>query len=310
MSVAAADPFDLLGVDVDVDPATLKSAYRKAAMAWHPDHCHAPDATERFEAVKDAYEALSNPYTRREAERRRAATARRIFPSFDDALGMAVPRPEPARHPPPRPAPGRRGPDVARTLRVSLAEAWTGGEHALANPSRRCTFCAGEGRHATRDLRRCPDCDGQGRSACVTCSSTGGARVAECGFCRGLGTLPGAEHAVRIPRGATDGSVIRVRGKGATGDGDLAPGDLVVTLVVEPHPVYERRGNDLHATLRVDRGTLAGGGTGILDGIDGSPVRVPVPPASPEGSRVTVYGRGMPGARGIRGDVVATLAVA
>ncbi len=306
--MAATDPFDLLGVDVDIDAAGLKSAYRRAAMACHPDHCREPDADARFEAVKEAYDTLSNPARRDQARRRRSPFAG--LPSFDQALGEAMASADAHgfRHHPPRPAPGKRGPDVLRTLRVTLEQAYAGGEHALVNPPRRCTFCAGEGRFPTKDLRPCPDCDGTGRRACLTCSSTGGARVSNCGFCKGLGMLAGAEHHVRIPRGATDGSVIRVRGKGATGDGDLAPGDLVVTLAIDPHHVFERRGNDLHATVAVDGATLREGGAAALAGLDGSPVPISVPPGSGGGDRVTVRGRGMPGATGMRGDVVGTLA--
>ncbi len=313
------DPFEVLGVTPDDSAAQVKSAYRRAAKASHPDRDPAPGAAERFQAVKRAYDELCDPSLRAAAVRRRPPPAPpprnpfEGFEGFDAAMATVI-----ANDDAPRPSPRRsrnRGTDVGRALRVTLEEAFTGGPHLMRNPDKPCALCQGRGRFDTPRLRLCPDCRGtglrEGRDvtgtlACDTCAATGGAQVAECGFCGGEGVVrdPGVD--VRIPAGATDGSRVVVAGRGAPGLADGPPGDLVVTVQVEPHETFVRRGNDLHATIGVPTWDRRSGTQVEVRGVDGSPLRVTVPPGAPV-TRHVFQGRGMPGASGGRGDVVLTL---
>ena len=59
-----ADFYDLLGVSRDVDPDSLKRAYRRMARQYHPDINKEPGAEDRFKEIGRAYEVLSDPQTR------------------------------------------------------------------------------------------------------------------------------------------------------------------------------------------------------------------------------------------------------
>ncbi len=76
----------------------------------------------------------------------------------------------------------------------------------------------------------------------------------------------GGDVTVRVPPGAGDGDKVRVAGHGAPGMGGPA-GDLVLTIRVSPHPVFERKGLDLHLDLPIT----------VAEAHRGAKVRVPTP---------------------------------
>jgi hypothetical protein len=57
--------YALLGVTQNADEGAIKSGYKRMARQWHPDACREPDAHERFLAIRDAYNILSDPILRK-----------------------------------------------------------------------------------------------------------------------------------------------------------------------------------------------------------------------------------------------------
>ena len=126
----------------------------------------------------------------------------------------------------------------------------------------------------------CPECNGSGSVTqtagamkfsltCPKCDGTGRLRN-KCSTCHGDGLISKTETVeVRIPPGAQQGSRLRVAGKGNSGTHGAAPGDLYITIRVEPHPIFRREGDDIEITIpvRIDE---AGLGTKIeVPTIDG-----------------------------------------
>ena len=64
----------------------------------------------------------------------------------------------------------------------------------------------------------------------------------------------GSSVEVTIPRGVEAGQVLRLKGKGSPGIGGGPPGDALIEVQVRPHPVFERKGDDLHMALPVTLG--------------------------------------------------------
>ena len=120
----------------------------------------------------------------------------------------------------------------------------------------------------------------------------------------------GRSMTVRIPAGVRDGQKIKLRGKGRPGSHGGENGDLVVTLTVEPHPVFGIDGNNLTITLPVTFAEAALGATVSVPTFDGGSVRVKVAPGSPSGKRLRVRGKGVP-ASGTKdaGDLIVTIEV-
>ncbi len=114
---------------------------------------------------------------------------------------------------------------------------------------------------------------------------------------------------VKIPAGVREGSRIRVAGEGAGARG-RPRGDLYLRVRVKPHPTFERKGDDLHATVAVPLTTAVLGGEATVPTLDG-PVGIKIPAGTPAGRTFRLRGHGLPrrDPGGGRGDVLATLAV-
>jgi curved DNA-binding protein len=116
---------------------------------------------------------------------------------------------------------------------------------------------------------------------------------------------------VRIPAGVNDGSRVRVAGEGEHGAGGAAAGDLYLRVHLQPHPQYERRGRDLYVRVPVPVTTAVLGGEADVPTIDGTHLRLKVPPATQNGQVLRLKGHGMPavGRQDDRGDLYATIDV-
>jgi DnaJ-class molecular chaperone len=114
---------------------------------------------------------------------------------------------------------------------------------------------------------------------------------------------------VKIPAGVREGQRVRVAGEGAGAPG-RPRGDLYLHVHVAPHPAFERKGDDLHTTLRVALSTAVLGGEAQVATLEG-PVGIKVPPGTPVGQTFRLRGHGLPRleAGGGRGDLFAALGV-
>ena len=115
---------------------------------------------------------------------------------------------------------------------------------------------------------------------------------------------------VRIPAGVKDGSRVRAAGEGASGANGGASGDLFLRVQVKPHPVFERKGNDLHTKVAVPVTTAVLGGEAQVPTVTGS-VRLKVPEGTQSGQVFRLKGHGMPqaGKADTRGDLYAAIDV-
>jgi DnaJ-class molecular chaperone len=115
---------------------------------------------------------------------------------------------------------------------------------------------------------------------------------------------------VRIPVGVKDGSRVRAAGEGEAGANGGASGDLYLRVRIKPHPVFERKGTDLHAKVAVPVTTAVLGGEAQVPTITGS-VRLKIPETTQSGQVFRLKGHGMPsvGKPDDRGDLYATVEI-
>jgi len=317
----ATDYYALLGVSRDATPDEIKRAYRQLARELHPDVNSDPESIDRFKEVTAAYEVLSDPEKRQMydlgGDPLRAGGsgfgATFDFGDIMDAFFGGSQR----RGPRPR---MRRGQDALIRLQVDLAEAMTGTTREVqVDTAVRCEACQGAGTAPDTQPTTCPMCKGHGEIQNVQRSFLGQVMTARpCPQCQGFGTTivhPCVECAgdgrvrtratigVQIPPGVDTGTRIQLAGRGEVGPGGGEPGDLYVEVVQTPHPVFERRGDDLVCTVEVPM-TSAALGTGIeLETLDGNE-QVDVRPGTQPGAVITLRGRGVPHLRGSgRGDL-------
>jgi molecular chaperone DnaJ len=114
---------------------------------------------------------------------------------------------------------------------------------------------------------------------------------------------------VRVPAGIKDGGTLRVPGKGAPGRGGGTAGDLLVTVHVQPHPVFSRKGEHLTVTLPITFVEAALGATVSVPTLDGEPVSLKIPAGTPSGRTFRVRGRGI-AMKSKQGDLLVTVEVA
>ncbi len=170
---------------------------------------------------------------------------------------------------------------------------------------------------AGRGDARCLQCHGAGvvKSArghmvfskpCAHCGGTGRQAQARCPVCGGAQVEMRAETLddPACPPGLADGARVRVPGKGHAGANGGEPGDLYVTVRVEPHPLFRREGDDLHLVVPIAVHEAALGAKIEVPSLDGH-ARLRVPPGTQSGQRFRLRERGVPSPRdGRRGDLV------
>lgn len=326
MATAERDYYELLGVGRDASDAEIKRAFRRLARELHPDVSDLPDAGERFRALAEAYEVLSNPETRQLYDRHGLAGLRRggfapsdvdlgnlgdIFAAFfgDGVFGSAVRAARPAR-----------GADVTAVVELSLAEAFAG--TALSVPTRvavTCPRCGGDGAEPGTSPSTCPSCGGSGRfqqvsrsvfgqfvrsGSCPRCDGAGRIVETPCTHCDGVGrTLEERTLEVDVPAGIHDGQRIRLRGEGHTGSLGGGSGDVFVLVRVRPDERLLRDGDDLVTSVEVTM-VEAALGTDVEVETPEGPLPLSVPAGTQPGTVLMLHGRGMPSlASGRRGDL-------
>jgi molecular chaperone DnaJ len=286
------DFYAILGVPRDADAAAVKKAYRKLARTLHPDHNPGDAAAEtRFKEVGEAYAVLSDPEQRQQYDALRAmAGGGPRFAAgrgggatgFEDLFGGMFG------------GAAGGGPRVRYTTDAGGGGMPSGFEDILAG-----MFGGGRGFRAP---------GGPERGADLQASTRLPFREAVEGATVRL-SVGGASMNVRIPPGVHNGQKIRLRGKGEPGRGGGEPGDLVVTVAVEPHPLFSLHGHNLHVTVPVTFAEAALGATIDVPTLSGSPVRVKVPAGTPSGRTLRVKGRGAP-VPGSPGDLMVIVEVA
>ncbi|MBR0552135.1 molecular chaperone DnaJ [Stakelama marina] len=330
------DYYELLGCSRDADHATIKTAYRKLAMKYHPDRTGGcQDSEAKFKAVSEAYEVLKDPQKRAAYDRFGHAAFKQgmgggggghagaqDFGAFSDIFEsvfgefMGGGRPGGGRQ-------QRRGADLRYDMEISLDAAFEGKSTEITvDVSGICEACSGSGATPGTGKRACNTCGGAGavraqqgffvvERACPTCGGSGEIISDPCAECRGEGRVDQTKTlTVNIPPGVDDGTRIRLSGEGEAGARGAPSGDLYIFLHIKRHDLFERHGTTLHAKAPISFTTAALGGEIAIPGLDGEEHVIKIPAGTQSGREVRKRGAGMPVLQGRgRGDMVVHLEV-
>ncbi len=331
---AKRDYYEVLGVDRNADEKTIKSAYRKKAIQYHPDKNPGDkEAEEKFKEAAEAYDVLSNPDKRAKYDKfghdmgpsgfpggaggfhTGGFSMEDIFSQFGDIFGGAFGNMGGFES-----AGGRtrrrqrRGTDLRIKIKMTLEEIATGVTKTLKIPTLvKDSHCNGTGAKDGTAYNTCPTCNGSGtvirqqqtmfgisQSAveCPQCHGEGKIITEKCTHCHGEGVVRKEETvSFSIPAGVQDGQTLTMRGKGNAAPHGGANGDLLIVIEEVKHPELIRDGNDIVYNLMLDLPTATLGGSVEVPTISGR-ARLKIPAGTQPGKVLRLRGKGLPSTDG------------
>jgi molecular chaperone DnaJ len=328
----ARDYYQILGVDKKASTSDIKKAFRKLARKYHPDLNPGDKASEaKFKEIQEAYAVLSDSKKRSQYDQFGFAgdvppgggphqqTYTSGFEGFDFSSFGSSPfqdvfsnifggRSQTAQRP-------QRGEDLHYTMKVGFQDAIDGVKTRIKlTRMKSCPTCRGKGYVGNQGQGSCPACGGSGQmsmqrgfmkfaSPCSTCGGTGKSPGTQCSQCHGSGLVSKTDLiSVRIPAGVNSGSKVRIPGKGNAGRNGGHIGDLFITIEVDTHPFFKRKGKNIYINLPIT----------VPEATLGAKINVPtlygkttirIPPGTKSGQKFRLRDKGapVPGKR-IKGD--------
>lgn len=220
-----------------------------------------------------------------------------------------------------------KGANLRTSVRITFEEAVFGVEKEIDLTLKdECTTCHGSGAKPGTTPETCSKCGGKGQvvftqqsffgtvrnvQTCPDCNGTGKVIKEKCADCHGTGYIANRKKIqVSIPAGIDNGQSVRIRDKGEPGLNGGPRGDLLVEVIVQRHPIFQRQDYNIYSTVPVSFAVAALGGEVLIDTVDGR-VIYDVKAGTQTDTRVRLKGKGVPSLRNreVRGDHYVTLVV-
>ncbi|HHW66694.1 MAG: molecular chaperone DnaJ [Epulopiscium sp.] len=331
IELAERDYYEILGVDKSASDADIKKAYRKLAKKYHPDmNPNNKEAEQKFKEISEAYEILSDPQKRAKYDQFGHAAFGNgaggsggfdgfggfdmgdIFDSvFGDMFGGMGSR-------------RRNGPTKGADVRVSVQLSFNEAAFGIAKEINvalwdTCDTCHGTGAKPGTHPETCRHCGGTGQvkftqntlfgsmtsvRTCDVCHGEGKIVKDPCHTCNGKGKVRKTKTIqVDIPAGIDHGQSIRIQGKGEPGERGGPNGDLLITVYIQEHPIFERRGYDVYCEIPITFVQATLGADLIVPTLDGN-VQYTIKEGTQTGTVFRLKGKGIPHLRNpkVRGD--------
>lgn len=319
------DYYEVLGVSKGATDDEIKKAYRKLAKKYHPDvNKDNPEAAEKFKEASEAYEILSDKEKRARYDQFGFAGVDPnygagqgggfsgfsggfgdfgdIFDSFFGGGFGGGTRQNRANAP-------RQGESIRRSVMLNFEEAAFGCEKEITiDRVETCPECGGSGAEKGYTPETCPNCHGTGTvqqtqrtpfgtfastGACPNCRGTGKIIKKPCKNCHGTGQERRSRKlSVKIPAGIDDGQSVALRGQGGAGINGGPAGDVIVTVSIRPHPLFQRDGYDVWCEVPISYAQACLGDKLIVPTIDGK-VEYTMPAGTQPGAVFRMRGKGI-----------------
>lgn len=330
-----SDFYNILGVSKDASAEEIKKAYRKNALKYHPDKNPGNAAAEKkFKEISEAYEVLSDDKKRQVYDQYGPEALRggmggmgggqgfsmedalRTFMGgafgggggqgesiFDAFFGGGF---EQSQQGGPEPGASKK-----MSLTITFEEAILGVEkEAFISNYVHCKTCDGSGAAAPSAIKKCSRCQGSGMihqnrgffsmsAPCQTCNGKGKTIAEPCTSCHGEGRIKEKQQIkIKIPAGIDNGMRIRMAGYGDAGSSGGQAGDLFVYVNVDPHPVFQRDGDDVIIELPLTFTEAALGCKKEIPSPTGGSLRIDIPEGTQHDKVLRVRGKGAPNVHG------------
>ena len=336
------DYYEVLGVSKGADEASIKKAYRTLAKKYHPDlNPGNAEAEAKFKEVNEAYDVLSDADKKAKYDQFGHAAfdptaggggyggsyggfgdfgdIGDIFSSF---FGGGFGGSSGQR----RNAP-TRGEDIAVRITVSFEEAAFGAKKDVSfNRIQKCSDCGGSGAAKGTHAETCKVCGGSGQrrvtqriggmafqstTTCDACRGAGKTIKTPCTECNGKGYVKvNKKLSVNIPAGIDDGERIAIRGQGCDGRNGGPAGDLIITVSIKKHSIFERDGYNIYCDVPITVTEAMLGATIDVPTLEGNQ-KFEIPDGTQPGTKFTMKQKGIPFINNSnrRGDLIFTVNV-
>ncbi len=313
-----SDYYKVLGISKNASPEEVKKAYYKLAHKYHPDKNGGDEG--RFKKINEAYQILSDKEKRAQYDR-----FGRVFEGgngfgagqrgfgfdfgginqdfnlsdiFEDLFGSSF-----------REKDIRKGEDIRIDIELSLGD-------TLKALKKRfdlqkfivCSRCQGSGAEPGTTVKKCFTCGGTGMvrqirrtflgsvtrsTVCPECGGEGQKPEKPCNVCKGEGRVWGEEKIdFSIPAGVDTSQILKIRNKGNAGKRGAKAGDLFIRILIKPHSIFERRGDDLFARKKISFTQSVLGGEVDVPTLDGKKILLKIPPGTEPGRVFRISGKG------------------
>ena len=335
------DYYEVLGLSKGASEAEIKKAYRSMAKKYHPDmNPGDADAEAKFKEVNEAYAVLSDADKKAQYDQFGHAAFDQtagggygggfggfgdfgdigdIFGSFfGGGFGGSSSRRQNAP---------MRGEDVGARVTVTFEEAAFGVKKDISyNRVQKCPDCSGSGAAKGTSPETCSACGGQGQrrvtqrlggmafqttATCDKCRGTGKIIKSPCTNCRGTGYIKVTKKlSVNIPAGIDDGERIALKGQGCDGRNGGPTGDLIITVNVKSHNVFERDGYNIYCEIPLTVAEATLGAEIDVPTLEGN-VKYTIPEGTQPGTKFTLRQKGIPYVNNSsrKGDLIFTVNV-
>ncbi|MDD2677852.1 MAG: molecular chaperone DnaJ [Candidatus Paceibacterota bacterium] len=324
------DYYEILGISKDASSEEIKKAFYKLAHKYHPDK--GGDA-EKFKEINEAYQVLSNPQKRAQYDKfgRVFEGAEAGGSGFNQGFGGFNWQESPfgfssvnfdfsdifsdffggATASKKKDFTNQdKGRDIEINLEISLEEAAFGGKKEISFKTYVvCEHCQGKGYEPDSKLKTCFYCKGEGVVRETQRTFLGSfTQIIDCPKCRGKGRIPekpcrvcggdgryygNKNLQIEIPVGARNGELIKIRREGEAGKFGAMAGDLYLRVKIKPHSVFERKNDDLFATLYISFPEAALGTKKEIETLDKKKIILKIPAGTDSGSIFRIRGKGI-----------------
>jgi len=337
------DYYQILGISRDASPEEIKKAFHRLAHKHHP---HKGGDERKFKEINEAYQTLSNKDKKAQYDKfGRVFEEGAGFESGFD-FGSVWGRPDTDFEggfdfgdlsdlmedflgfgPSKQKRDFKRGKDIEIEMEIPLEDILrTREKEIVLEKFVSCSRCQGVGAEPGTTVKECFSCRGTGQvqqikrtpfgsftrsTTCPECGGEGFKPEKPCNVCKGEGRIKGKERVkIFVPAGVDTNQVIKIEDKGEAGRRTGKTGNLYIRIFVKPHPIFQRKGDDLYVKIFISLTQAVLGGELEMSILDGTKISVNVPAGTESGKILRISGKGIPRFSGFgRGNMYIELVV-